>query len=141
MHTQKKVHPSIFYCNAFSIRNKIDEWRLVIADEKPDIACVTESKLSEMDSDTSVKIAGYDILRHDRTERPGGSVCMWILNGMGCKQLQLSVQIPAEIECMWVLFEAFKIAVDCVYGSPNINTRKFQSISLTVVSVKLVEMS
>ena len=75
-----------YFCNAFSIRNKIDEWRVLIDVMKPEIAYVAESKLHvENDHDDAFEVSGFILYRDDRIHKGGGGVVLWVSDNMKYK--------------------------------------------------------
>lgn len=46
--------------------NKLDEVRLVLSGSKVEIACYTESWLTTRNSDRSIGVSGYSVVRNDR---------------------------------------------------------------------------
>lgn len=65
---------SIMYANVDGICSKIDEFKEMVAIQKPDVICLAESKLNQAISDQVIVCKGYDIWRKDRVGKNGGGV-------------------------------------------------------------------
>ncbi len=64
----------IWYTNATSLNNKINELRLQIEIFEPDVICVTETWFK---AESDVNINNYNIYRTDRKTH-GGGVCIYV---------------------------------------------------------------
>ena len=83
----------LFYTNAGSLINKLDELKLSISLYKPDIICITETHYSQDLDSSEVDLEGYSTFRADRgfktKEKPrldaggGGGECSEISRGGG----------------------------------------------------------
>ncbi len=71
--TTKWRLPTLLNSNARSIVNKIDEMTEIIENNKADIACVTETWLSDEIPPCVTDIDGYTCERRDRVDRRGGA--------------------------------------------------------------------
>ena len=74
----------------------MDEFRLVISMQDIDVACLTETWLSEDIEDEIVNIHGYNIVRCDRTFRRGGGTAIYIrdhiqFNSINIKKFCLTI--------------------------------------------------
>ena len=75
----------LFYTNAGSLINKLDELKLSISLYKPDIICITETHYSQDLDSSEVDLEGYSTFRADRgfktKEKPrldaGGGLRRW----------------------------------------------------------------
>ena len=56
----------LFYTNAGSFLNKIDELRISVAIYDPDIICIVETHLNSSIDNNEINIDSYNIFRHDR---------------------------------------------------------------------------
>jgi len=56
---------NIFYFNARSIRNKIDELKILAEQYKPDLIGVVETWLNDDNFACEINLSGYNILRKD----------------------------------------------------------------------------
>ena len=58
-----------FFCaNVRSIRNKLDEFRVLVEDCNPDVVGITESWLNDSIFTAEVHIPGYVVYRQDRPD-------------------------------------------------------------------------
>ena len=75
--------------NARSIVNKIDEMTEIIENNKADIACVTETWLSNEIPPCVTDIDGYTCERRNRVDRRGGCVLTYIRNSISYHRLSI----------------------------------------------------
>lgn len=74
---------SIMYLNARSIRNKMDELKIIVSEHKPDIIGVVETWLNDSVFDSEINIENYHLVRKDRKndlKSKGGGIIMYIKN-------------------------------------------------------------
>lgn len=123
-------HPNVLYCNAFSIRNKIDEWRVLIDVMKPEVACVSESKLKiDIDHDDAFEASGFILYRDDRLHKDGGGVAVWVSENLQHRLIVFETIVkPVHIECVWIYFQKNKSALCCVYIPPNQSAATYSEI-------------
>lgn len=125
-----KQRPGLNVChiNAQSLRNKIDEFRLIFENSDVDVICVTETWLNKSISDAFVGLDKYNIFRCDR-ETLGGGVSIFVKKNICCKIIQKS-KPEDKVEHVFVEIQSkgSKLLLGCVYR-PNrrINTDNFQS--------------
>jgi len=62
----QRKYLNIMYFNARSIRNKMDELRILASDKKPDIIAIVESWLVEENNDLGFGVENYNFIRKDR---------------------------------------------------------------------------
>ena len=107
--------PSVIMGNVRSLRNKIDELEALTRYDyqyrECCYMCFSETWLSECDTDNSVSISGFNIVRGDRTDASqksrGGGVCMYI-NERYCKNISLKEHYCDEnIELIVVALRPF----------------------------------
>ena len=67
-----KNAPTVLIFNARSIKNKMDDLKIHIAKNKPDIVVLTETWLDENIADVYLAIPRYKVLRKDRNANGGG---------------------------------------------------------------------
>ena len=65
---------NFWYTNVTSLSNKIDELRILVADESFDVMMISETWF-RIESDTNLK--GYTLFRKDRPSGHGG-VCIYV---------------------------------------------------------------
>ena len=71
---------TILYYNARSLIPKIDELSVLCASQNPGIVCVVETWLGPnvADSELSIQILNYQVIRLDRNRHDGGVLIMCI---------------------------------------------------------------
>ncbi len=67
---------NIFYTNARSLNNKMEELEAKVDSEEYDIVAVSETWLKENNWRTGLE--GYKVYRCDRKERIGGGAAIWV---------------------------------------------------------------
>ena len=82
--------------NGILTRNKLTEIKILLDKTKIDCLGITETKLNKNDSDESLKIEGYKIIRQDRTRNSGGGCLLYYKEHLHCQpQRTLSTTIFA----------------------------------------------
>ena len=92
--------PNIMMGNVRSLRNKCDELsalsKFMFEYRESSMICLTETWLSDKDTDASVNIDGFTLIRSDRTEEAGkkcgGGVCMFV-NDRWCKNITIKKKL------------------------------------------------
>ena len=94
-------HLSLLVTNAFGLVSKLGEFQHTLMTHLPDIAVVTETKFTpEKCSAADSTFPGYSSpIRRDRTAH-GGSVAVWLINGLAHQQLAQSS--TASHEVIWL---------------------------------------
>ena len=66
------------YSNADGVCSisKLAELRYRIQEKKPEIVCITETKLTKITNDEALGLEQYNIWRKERTSKEGGGVMM-----------------------------------------------------------------
>ena len=84
----------ILLTNAFGIMSKLGDFQHSLHQYKPDIAIITETKVTpEKASQTALTFPGYcPPVRRDRTVH-GGGVAIWVKTGISFKQLDVTHNI------------------------------------------------
>lgn len=79
--------------NARSIFRKLPELKRFINTQNPqiDILCIQETHLTHM---YTPRIAGYTLVRKDRTSQKGGGICIFIKNTLSYNDLNLVNPVP-----------------------------------------------
>ena len=101
IHTIKWRLPTFLNSNTRSIMNKIDEITNLIDVNHVDIACVTETWLSDEVPPCVTGIDGYTCERRDRVDRRGGGVLIYIRNGIPYRRIE-NLECD-EVESLWLL--------------------------------------
>ena len=112
--------------NVLSLLKRIDEIRLLACKHKPCVIAVQETWLTELVPDTSVRITGYGILRHDRANQSGyAGTCTYVRNDICWNEIQMdndptheSIWIPLNIDNQ-------KFTIINIYRPPAMNFTPF----------------
>ena len=110
------------YFNAMGILNKFDEFKVMVADHKPDIIGISESHLTSTIPDSMVCLTGYQLYRSDRTARGNGGVALYIKCSIPSFQKCAPKDPDGEWESLWCSISLTKpgsILVGCVYRIPS----------------------
>ena len=121
---RKKGINKIIKCitlNAQSLTNKMDEFKLVVTDLKPQIISITESWGDECITDGIFALDGYTMYRNDRQEIKGGGTILYISNQIDQRVCRpLNVHDFENSTWCWIVGKGGKkILVGSVYRSPN----------------------
>ena len=117
--------PNILVTNVQSIIDKTDELECVLTNNNIDIACITESWLTENIPTEAINIPGYKCYRHDREDgRRGGGVLGYVNTGLSCQVLD-QLQDP-DIESLWLPYRGTPmprrvshVAIGIIYHAPT----------------------
>jgi hypothetical protein len=109
--TQKCNELMIWYTNATSLNNKINELRLQIEIFEPDVICVTETWFK---AESDVNINNYNIYRTDRKTH-GGGVCIYVKQCINHFETNISQLNENYIEQIWacLCLNNQKILIGC----------------------------
>ena len=64
--------------NAQSLNNKLNEFKLLVNERKPDIISITESWAKENTTDSILALHGYTMYRDDKKTGPGGGALLYV---------------------------------------------------------------
>ena len=140
----------LFYTNASSLLNKLDELRMSISLYSPDVICVCESHLNKEIEDFEVNISGFTCFRVDRKFRKskkgagpscvGGGECSDTSGGGGSiiyirselnAKLAVNFNAPDSLACSFEC-NLGVVVIACVYRTPALsgtqNTQMLNSI-------------
>ena len=109
------------YVNARSLKNKLNEFKILIATHMPDIVFVTESWSNESVYDHEFLSNDYSVTRKDRGTR-GGGVLVAFRNELTCirrNDVELSESIENEIMVVDIKVAASKVTCLLCYRPPN----------------------
>ena len=111
------------HLNVRSVLHKISELRILFSRKNFAVIGFTETWLNDSINDEEINIDGYKVVRHDRTSRSGGGVCIYIRNDI---TFNINPDIPTDdIESLWInvlLPRSKPIVVGVLYRPPKNNT-------------------
>ena len=114
--------------NISSLKNKIDEVKIMVKTNKLDVLAVCETHLSSIFSNRQIQINGYKTIPRDRLDgRKGGGCVVYVskeLTAVHLKQLERD-----GIEAIWlrIVTKSCSVVVGSFYRPPN-NMAFFQDI-------------
>ena len=110
------------YTNTQSLVNKIEEMRLIVADNKPDILIITKTWTNETISDNYLNIDGYDVIerkdRNDTEKGRGGGIIMYARKSLYAWKLNCDTMFN-QCGMIGVKLKRTDLQVLVVYRSPN----------------------
>jgi hypothetical protein len=93
--------PSLMLSNTMSLASKIDEVRhSVLQLTDVDLACFTETWLTDFVHDNVIQIPGYNVVRRDRLIGQHGEVCLYVKESIPFEIL--SQYHNDQFEVLWV---------------------------------------
>lgn len=87
-----------YYTNATSLCNKFEELELIAKTDKPDIIFITETWFCES---FSPSLSGYESYCHNRKDRRGGGVCIFINQSFKSYEVQDPTLCDDDVEQKW----------------------------------------
>ena len=94
---------NIVYFNARSIKNKMDEFKIFVYQNKPDIIGIVETWLNEDQLDSELEIKDYKFLRKDRKNEfksQGGGIIIYYKSELS--MVDITVDFNSNIDHVWV---------------------------------------
>ena len=82
----------LYYCNCRSLLPKLDELKIMIQSEKPDLLAFTETWLHPGIAESEVCLEGYHLFRHDR-DGHGGGVALYVGESISVSKVGRSVKL------------------------------------------------
>lgn len=131
---------NICHANAQSLcarkSTKLDEVKDLLHNSKVSVACFTESWFSTKNSNRSVAIPGFCVVRNDRTYRRGGGIVVYYREHLSCTTIfstQLSSDSEDKTECLALELRlgGDKILVMTVYNPPENDCSRFLADKMT----------
>ena len=107
--------------NLQSIRNKFDEFKHIISQQKPKLIAVTESWCNDTTDGAEIFIPNYTVYRRDRKSRVGGGVLLYVHHSLPvtvAKNLN-NLNIEESLWCLISISQSIKILVGVIYRSPS----------------------
>jgi len=140
----QKTHMQIMYTNARSLRNKLNEFKALIASNKYDIIAITETWANCVDRDFKAEfdIGGYNLFNRDRVGRRGGGIMIYCNKEISCEEIEMHINntdveiLPVKVKSKNSFFNFVT-----VYRPPNQNTEtdsQFYQILTELSSVNCV---
>lgn len=116
--------------------SKLDELRQILAISRVDVVCVTESWLNERIDNNILSIHGYHLVRHDRMERLGGGILIFVKQSINFHVVDKSETHSTphtEYLALEILVQNTKILLACFYNPPEVDcTDVLDSMLLTL---------
>src|SRR5215813_3014492 len=134
---------SFYYTNARSIRNKLNEFKAELHEIQPDIVGISETWLTDKDSDLIMNNTGYAIIRRDRVDRKDGGVMIMIKSGIHYDIDHTGNNLTEHhFESVWckIKLEQFPLIVWVCYRSGATNDDDFLKEALVAANSKSIIM-
>jgi len=124
----KWLLPTIFLANVRSLFNELDDFEAVLNAINADIACITETMLSDEVPSEAVSMNGYVLFRNDRNRRGGGVAC-FVKNELPCTCSGYNI-LRIRVLNHWLLMRTTRmprwmshIALGVIYNPPKSDDR------------------
>ena len=134
--------PSLMLSNTMSLAPKIDEVRQSVLQTDVDLACFTETWLTDFVHDNVIQIPGYNVVRRDRLIGQHGGVCLYVKESIPFEIL--SQYHNDQFEVLWVRARPHKfprglscIIIGSIYHPPSENDRNI--IDFLTEQLSLIE--
>ena len=105
------------YSNVDGLSSKIQELQQEIKINKPDIICITETKLEEEILDATLNLKGYQVWRRDRKGKKGGGV-MILSKGKLLAHEFTAETARAEMITIEIQLGGENILISTIYAPP-----------------------
>ena len=127
----------VAHINIRSIRNKIEEVKLLLHICRFDILAITETHLNHKISDNQLQINNYKMVRRDRSRGTVGGGCLVYVANRLCFTRLRTLEL-ADIKGIWlkIMFEVAAFIVGTIYRPPS-DTDFFESFYVTLEKVWL----
>ena len=127
--------------NTMSLAPKIDEVRHSVLQTDVDLACFTETWLTDFVHDNVIQIPGYNVVRRDRLIGQNGGVCLYVKESI---PFEIISQYHDQFEVLWVKARPHKlprglscIIIGSIYHPPSANDRNM--IDFLTEQLSLIE--
>lgn len=105
--------------NVQSLWPKLDEFRLILATFKPDVACLTETWLTQDINSNLIKVDGYHCVRSDRQIRRGGGTAIYVQENVSFNSRDVIQDFNQIAEVTFLEILELNLAIVCVYIPPS----------------------
>ena len=123
----------ILIAEAFYLKK--DEINWLVTSSKIDIACLSETWLSETVSNDEINITGYNCVRKDRIGKSGGGVAIFIKQHIPFKQRH-DIITNDSLEMVWIELlrkqKTKNTLISCTYRPPNADVDYMNNITDTI---------
>ena len=113
---------NVAHINIRSLRNKLDEVKVLMQVCRFDILAITETHLNQKISNKQLEIDNYKIVRRDRNSGAAGEGCLVYINNHICSSRLKSLEV-LEIEGIWlkISINSTVFIVGTIYRPPDDN--------------------
>jgi ribonuclease P/MRP protein subunit RPP40 len=135
-------HLNIIYFNARSLRNKMEELRILVCQCTPDIIGVVETWLTEENFDGEISITNYNFIRKDRINEyksKGGGLVIYFKQDIPF--VNITTNCNMNVEHLWVKvpFKGCKpITLGMFYRPPDSNEEQLKFLLDNIATYKTV---
>ena len=130
----------MMYSNVDGLVSKLCELRDLMTKDKPEIICLTETKLNSTISNATLNFEGYEVWRKDRESKPGGGVMILTKKDLKVKEANyVEVSNKVELIAVDIMSEEGDLTVATLYMPPKTRaweTEKYAELEdLTIKSL------
>ena len=112
----------IVYSNVDGLISKLMELKDIVKDKKPQVICLTETKLSTNIIDDTLNIGNYNIWRKDRKFKQGGGVMILTCKELQVKKIHANTIEMVELIAVEVKTKEGDIIIATIYMPPQTKT-------------------
>lgn len=117
--------------NIVSVPFHLDELRVMLASQLPDLIALNETRLTPTIDDEDIKINGYKVIRCDRNTR-GGGVCIYLKHRFDHNVFQ-KFSCPAfEILCVTIKSNCKPFVIIACYRPPKSDNSFFDYLEMVI---------
>ena len=110
----------MMYSNVDGLVSKLSEFRDLINEEKPQVICLTETKLNSTILSDTLNFHNYEIWRKDRVSKPGGGVMILTRKDLKVKEAKyLEVSNKVELIAVDIMTQEGEVTVATLYMPPK----------------------
>ena len=127
------------YTNADILTNKVNELKTIVKESRPDIIAITESKPKNLTYDINkveFEIEGYTLYTNSLVKDNTRGCILYVRNRITANEIEFQNKFDDSIWVEIKLKNNDKLAIGCIYRSPNSDQTNNQKMLTRNVNVK-----
>ena len=117
-----KLNISTINAQSLTANSKMQEFRMLFKRTRANIVVVSETWATKKVSDSDISLAGFKCYRHDRSNKRGGGLAVYVLENILCAVIEKS---PKSSKTEYIFLELHlpnaKILLCAFYNPPKVN--------------------